>query len=91
MLASTYLGGSAGIDYSYAITLDTDGNVYVTGSTLSSDFPTTDGAYDTSYNGTGNFDRYGDVFVSKLNGDLSKLLASTFLGGTDDERNMQIQ
>ncbi|MDN3511043.1 MAG: SBBP repeat-containing protein [Candidatus Jettenia sp.] len=79
LLASTYLGGS-GSDSCDFIAISQDGNVYVAGTTGSSDFPTTKGAFDTSYNGGGD-----DVFVSRLNRDLTKLRAFTYLGGNSSD------
>lgn len=79
LTASTFLGGNDE-DWCYSITLDESGNVYVAGTTLSSDFPTTAGAFNEIYNGG---DQYGgDAFVSKFNPDLTTLSASTFLGGS---------
>ena len=73
---ATFLGGS-GDDYGYAIAVDGAGSAYVTGETRSSDFPTTPGAFDTSYNGG-----YADAFVAKLNPAGSGLAYATFLGGS---------
>ena len=57
--------------------MDAQGNAYVTGRTCSSDFPTTPGAFQTTFGGG-----ILDVFVSKLNAAGSALLYSTYLGGT---------
>ncbi len=73
----TYLGGS-GNDVGFGIAVDTAGNAYVTGYTSSSDFPTTAGALDTTFNGG------YDVFVAKLNAAGSGLVSSTYLGGSGD-------
>lgn len=73
---STFLGGSSS-EYAYDVASDGEGNVYIVGSTYSSGFPTTGGAFDRSYNGGTN-----DVFVSVLDSTLSNLLHSTFLGAS---------
>jgi len=79
LIYSTYLGGSCD-DYSYAIAIDGNGNVYVTGYTASSDFPVTSGAYDTTFNGG-----WYDIFITKLNSTGSSLIYSTYLGGSNTD------
>ena len=88
LVYSTYLGGSNNEGwqceppYHYmnvcdmGLMLDGSGDVILSGETWSSDFPTTPGAYDTSFNGA------TDVFVTRLNADGSSLVYSTFLGGS---------
>src|SRR5215211_7068533 len=73
---STFLGGTSS-DFGFDIAVDEDGRAYVTGMTRSANFPTTSGAFDTSFNRSSNF----DAFVTKLNASGSALLYSTFLGG----------
>lgn len=68
---ATYLGGT-GSDQAVAMTVDASGNVFVTGTTGSADFPVSNGAYATS----------GTMFVSRLNPDGS-LAYSTYFRGTD--------
>ena len=79
LVYSTYLGGTS-YDYGYGIAVDGAGNAYVTGYTASSDFPTTPGAFQTTYAG-GN----GDAFVTKLNPKGTALVYSTYLGGSDSD------
>ena len=87
LLASTFLGGSS-YNYANVIAVDSSGDIYVAGNTSSLDFPTTTGAYDTTYNGSDSYG--GDTFVSKLNGDLTSLIAATYLGGSRSDYNNSI-
>jgi hypothetical protein len=80
---STYLGGSA-LDSARDVAVDSQYNVYITGGTASSDFPTTPGAYDQTFNGR------HDVYVMKLDPDGS-LVWSTFIGGPNYDRAYAIE
>ncbi|UCE40120.1 MAG: DUF2867 domain-containing protein [Candidatus Aminicenantes bacterium] len=82
LVSSTLLGGSgAENDWrSPELLLDDEGNLYIAGNTASEDFPTTSGVFQEEYNGGRR-----DVFLAKFDPDLSRLLASTFLGGNADE------
>ncbi|MCX6831735.1 MAG: SBBP repeat-containing protein, partial [candidate division Zixibacteria bacterium] len=77
LIYSTYLGGGS-YDYGYGIAVDGSGNAYVTGLTVSSDFPT-----QNPYQGT--FQGAYDVFVTKLSSSGNSLIYSTYLGGGSDE------
>jgi hypothetical protein len=74
---STFLGGTdfGSQDLANAIAVR-EGRAYVTGITVSSDYPTTPGAFDITH-GTFGF----DDFVTKLNASGSRLAYSTYLGG----------
>ena len=78
VLYTTSLGGSRW-DYAGVITVDASGNVYVAGTTASPDFPTTAGAFQTSFGG-GKY----DVFVAKLDAS-GAVVYCTYLGGSGDE------
>jgi hypothetical protein len=82
--ASTFLGGT-NWDFAYTMTIDGSDNVYVGGHTASTDYPTTSGAFDETYNGVGGAGVGDDIFVSKLDAGLTILKASTYLGGSDWE------
>ncbi len=83
LLISTFIGGS-GYDYSRFLAFDSNNNIYITGNTYSNDFPMAGTPYDNSLSGT------NDVFIAKLNSDLSSLLASTYIGGTNSDKAYSI-
>jgi len=73
ILSATYLGGS-GQDFVSGLATDADDNIYVTGSTSSNDFPTQN-PLQASLGSGGN-----NVFIVKMNSNLSSLGYSTYLG-----------
>ncbi|NRA96181.1 MAG: hypothetical protein HRU14_08240, partial [Planctomycetes bacterium] len=82
LLWSTFLGSGGTHEGVFAIGLDASEAVTVTGYTDSSDYPTTPGAFDTTYNGSGGFlNAIGDAFATRVAPNGSTLLWSTFLGG----------
>jgi len=76
LLYSTYLGGS-GLEKGVGLAVDAAGAVVVAGRTGSTDFPTSPGAFDQTFNGG------EDVFVAKMSPDGSALLFGTYVGGSD--------
>ncbi|HEV2068691.1 MAG TPA: SBBP repeat-containing protein, partial [Acidimicrobiales bacterium] len=85
LVYSTFIGGT-GFDSGSGIAVDPTGEAYITGITGSPDFPTTPGAYDTTFTGTGGprppfMGGDFDAYVTKLAADGSRLEYSTFLGG----------
>jgi Beta-propeller repeat len=75
---ATYIGGS-GSDQAFAVALGTDGSVFLTGNTVSANFPTTLGSFQPMTGGG------SDLFVARLNSTFTASLYSTFLGGSGDD------
>ena len=75
----TYLGGTHA-DSGTGIAVDSSGNVYVTGTTASIDFPTAGAVFQPTYGG-GNT----DTFVAKIGTGGAHLVYSSYLGGTNAE------
>jgi hypothetical protein len=78
LVFSTYVGGAAS-EVGRGIAIDAAGSAYVTGNTGSTDFPTTAGAFQTTYAGQ------EDVFVTKLDSSGASFAYSTYLAGNGSE------
>jgi YVTN family beta-propeller protein len=83
LVYSTFLGGNS-TDFASGIALDSTGNAYVAGYTLSTNFPVTPGAFQ-AVSGGGY-----DGFVAKLNPGGTTLVYSTYLGGSGTDEGAGI-
>jgi hypothetical protein len=86
LVYSTFLGGTQGNTSGNGIDIDQNGNIYVIGTTLASDFPVTASAYAGVIYGP------SDAFLSEININNPNLVYSTFLGGSleDDGRSIAV-
>lgn len=86
---STFLGGTDA-EYVVSVAADSAGNAYVTGLTISLDFPTTAGAFQSvNFATAGN--QVSTAFISKLNASGTALLYSTYLGGNAIPNTLHMQ
>ena len=93
-LFATYLGGSLA-DMPHSMYVNTFDELVIFGTTGSSNFPVTPGAYDVSFNGgdslafentsTIHFPHGSDIFISRFSSDGTQLQASTFVGGSGND------
>lgn len=95
---STYIGGNFDDELPHSLVVNQKGELYILGTTASNDYPTTDNAFDRTFNnqtntykpiypiGLGVFMMYGtDIVVTKLNSDGTELIGSTYVGGSHDD------
>ncbi len=90
-LYATYLGGSSA-EMPHSLIVNKNNELLVLGTTSSPDFPTKN-AYQSTfqggkpivYNYAQNFENGIDIFITKLSSDGSQILASTFMGGTQND------
>lgn len=94
LVYSTYLGGSSD-ELPHSLIVNSLDELFILGTTSSSDFPTTTGCYDATYNGGTpnnlqnglgvNYVNGSDLIVSHLSANGASLLGSTYLGGSQND------
>jgi plastocyanin len=82
LIYSSFLGGG-NWDTAYDVSVDTNNDIYIVGTTASSDFPTTIGAFDTTLDQT-------EVFITKYTSS-NNLVYATFLGGSSQETGWEVE
>ena len=92
--ASTFLGGD-GVEQVSDMVIGGDGRVFVCGGTDSSNFPVTENADDSTFNGSwpnSNTSKFhdGDGFLTVLDQTLTTLSKSTYLGGRDGDHSASV-
>lgn len=78
MIWTTFIGGFQN-DFGNGVAVSPDGGIYVTGTSASFDWYTSNGAYQDTLNGSA-----GDVFLTKFDS-AGNNIWSTFIGGTGDD------
>ncbi|MDI1356190.1 MAG: gliding motility-associated C-terminal domain-containing protein [bacterium] len=78
LIYATYLGGN-NQDFPHSLFVDTNNQLFVFGSSTSTNYPTSSGCFDNSNNGV------SDIIISKLNPSGSTLLGSTYVGGNAND------
>lgn len=84
LLWATYIGGT-GEDSAYGVQFDSNGNLFVTGGTTSSNLPMAGTPFDNSQNGA------ADGFIMKYSGTTGALLASTYVGTNGYDQSYLVQ
>jgi hypothetical protein len=89
LVYSTYLGGTTGTSAGNSIKTDSNGAAYVTGYTCASDFPVTQGVFQSKFGGDCTA-AGGDAFITKLDPVGATLAFSSYLGGSGDDVGFSI-
>lgn len=94
LIYSTYIGGS-GSEAPHSLIVNSNDELFIFGTTGSSNYPTTPGAYDNTFNGGTpcnltnglgySYTNGSDIVISRLSTNGANLLASTYVGGSGND------